>query len=162
MNVLSTLCERPRGWASLRVDGELSELESALLDAHLGRCQPCRAFARGAEDVAAALASARLERPAPLALLLSVSRSAGRRHRTVQALRAAAAATLVAAVAAGATAVGVLTQPPSAKATRVAMVAGSDSLDRVRELRRAGLIEQNQTLENRAIPRNKQVPGESY
>jgi predicted anti-sigma-YlaC factor YlaD len=157
MVVLSSLCERARSWASLRVDDELSELESALLDAHLGRCQPCRAFARGAEEVAAALASARLERPAPLALLLSVSRSVGRRRRTARALRTAAAATLVAAVAAGAAAVGILTQRPPGAATPVAMVASSDSLDRMRELRRAGLIEQS-----RSIPRNRQVPGESF
>ena len=31
------LCARARFWVSLRVDGELSELEGALLDAHLAR-----------------------------------------------------------------------------------------------------------------------------
>jgi predicted anti-sigma-YlaC factor YlaD len=36
-------CERARVWASLRLDGELSELEAALLDAHLGRCEECAA-----------------------------------------------------------------------------------------------------------------------
>jgi predicted anti-sigma-YlaC factor YlaD len=59
-------CERARAWASLRADGELSELEAALLDAHLDRCDGCRSFARGAEAVAAALRHARVERP-PLA-----------------------------------------------------------------------------------------------
>src|SRR4051812_3948970 len=68
--MLSEQCERARAWASLRVDGELSELQSALLDTHLGRCRSCRGFARGAEDLAAALASARLERPMQLELVL--------------------------------------------------------------------------------------------
>ncbi|HXK15518.1 MAG TPA: zf-HC2 domain-containing protein, partial [Gaiellaceae bacterium] len=66
MPTKSHLCERARWWASLRADGELSELESALLDAHLGRCASCRTFARGTEEIAAALRSARLQRPAPI------------------------------------------------------------------------------------------------
>lgn len=37
-------CARARRWVSLRIDGELSELESALLDAHLAVCVDCRAF----------------------------------------------------------------------------------------------------------------------
>jgi hypothetical protein len=38
-------CERARQWASLRVDGELSELEGALLEKHLDGCAMCRSFA---------------------------------------------------------------------------------------------------------------------
>jgi hypothetical protein len=37
-------CERARQWSSLRLDGELSELEGALLDKHLGTCGSCFAF----------------------------------------------------------------------------------------------------------------------
>lgn len=37
-------CARARRWVSLRIDGELSELESALLDAHLAVCVDCRTF----------------------------------------------------------------------------------------------------------------------
>src|SRR5690242_3964885 len=54
------LCARARFWASLRVDDELSELEGALLDAHLARCAECREFE------AAAAGSATLLRAAPL------------------------------------------------------------------------------------------------
>jgi predicted anti-sigma-YlaC factor YlaD len=36
---------RARRWVSLRIDDELSELESALLDAHLAVCRDCRSFA---------------------------------------------------------------------------------------------------------------------
>src|SRR3954469_38247 len=65
--MLPEQCERARSWTSLRVDGEFSGLQSALLDAHLRRCRGCRAFARGTEDLAAALASARLEGAVQLA-----------------------------------------------------------------------------------------------
>ncbi len=38
-------CERARECASLRLDGELSEFEQALLVAHLARCASCSSFA---------------------------------------------------------------------------------------------------------------------
>ena len=44
-------CERARECASLRLDGELSEFEQALLVAHLSRCEPCRSFAGELERV---------------------------------------------------------------------------------------------------------------
>jgi predicted anti-sigma-YlaC factor YlaD len=37
-------CSRAREWASLRLDGELSELERLLLRRHLSRCAGCREF----------------------------------------------------------------------------------------------------------------------
>jgi predicted anti-sigma-YlaC factor YlaD len=45
-------CERARAWASQRLDGELSELEQALLAAHVGRCDACREYE---ESVSAAV-----------------------------------------------------------------------------------------------------------
>jgi anti-sigma factor RsiW len=38
------ICERARAWVSLRLDGELSELEDALLGPHLRGCAQCRAY----------------------------------------------------------------------------------------------------------------------
>jgi len=38
-------CERARQWSSLRLDGELSELEGALLEKHLETCGSCVSFA---------------------------------------------------------------------------------------------------------------------
>jgi predicted anti-sigma-YlaC factor YlaD len=151
MHPNSQLCERARAWASLRTDGELSELESALLDAHLGRCEPCRTFAQGTEDVAAALRTANLVRPAPLVL---VSRHA--RRNGVRALRVATAAAAVVAVGIA----GAFAGPPgSASAAKpVSMVASVDSPDRLRQLRRPGLIEQGRPA---VLPRNRQVPGET-
>jgi hypothetical protein len=43
-------CERARECASLRLDGELSEFERALLVAHFARCEPCQSFARELES----------------------------------------------------------------------------------------------------------------
>lgn len=62
-------CDRARNWLSLRLDGELSELEQALLAAHLARCEACRRFEGDVVALTAALRAApveRLERPVAL------------------------------------------------------------------------------------------------
>jgi hypothetical protein len=144
------LCERARGWASLRADGELSELESALLDGHLDRCASCRSFAQGAENVAAALRSLRLERPS---LLAPAHAGHGHRKTVLRTMKIAAAAAVVVATGLVASASG-----PGARAQTVkpvSMIAGVDSTDRLRELRRPGLVEKGRTL-----PRNRRLVGE--
>ncbi|HEY7707021.1 MAG TPA: zf-HC2 domain-containing protein [Gaiellaceae bacterium] len=62
-------CERARECASLRLDGELSEFEQALLVAHLARCEACASFARELESLTDHVRStplARLEQPVSL------------------------------------------------------------------------------------------------
>jgi predicted anti-sigma-YlaC factor YlaD len=146
------MCERARGWSSLRVDGELSELESELLEAHLGRCRACRDFARHTESVAAVLATARLERPARLALVVP------RRTQRRRVLRAAAAGCFV-VIAAIVTGIAGSSAPssPVAAAKPVAMVSALDTPNELRRLRRASLIERTH-----GVPRNRRWPGESY
>lgn len=56
-------CARAREWVSLRLDGELSELERLMLERHLARCEPCRAFAAGTAATAGMLRAAERERP---------------------------------------------------------------------------------------------------
>ncbi len=143
------LCDRARSWASLRIDGELSELESALLDAHVGRCASCRTFTQGAEEIAAAVRSMHLELPAPF--VIRPQRSA---HTGLRALQVAAAVALVV----GAGVIAAVSGPSrSADAVKpVSMVAGVDSPDGLRALRRPALIEQG-----RSIPRNRRLPGEA-
>jgi anti-sigma factor RsiW len=149
VELISLMCERARRWSSLRVDGELSELESALLDAHLGRCPACAEFARGAEAVSEALAAAGLEE-ARIELVLPRSR------RFTALARTGAVAATIACIGAGLAAFG-HTGTGSATALKpVAMVAAGDSTNELRSLRREALI-----LHNRVIPRNRQVPGES-
>ena len=132
----------------MRTDGELSELESALLDAHLGRCGACRVFARGTEGVAAALRSARPLQPVPLVHARHHPRRTG--IRTLQ-----VAAAVVVVVSAGV--VAAFSGPSgSARAAKpVSMVAGLDSPDRLRELRRPARIAQGRT-----VPRKGQARGE--
>jgi ferric-dicitrate binding protein FerR (iron transport regulator) len=150
MYPISQLCERARAWASLRADGELSELESALLDAHLGRCDSCRSFAVGTETVAETLRAVPLERP--VVALGPTSRSGGR--RAWRALQITAAAALVVATGVVAAASGPGPRPATSVASKpVAMVAGIESPDLLRELRRPGLIERQPML-----PRNGLVP----
>jgi predicted anti-sigma-YlaC factor YlaD len=81
-------CDRAREYASLRLDGELSEFERALLDSHLERCPSCRAFAGDLVAVTERLRSAPLEAP-QLTVTLPRRRFAG--VRGVQASAAAAA-----------------------------------------------------------------------
>jgi len=50
-------CDRAREWSSLRVDGELSEIEDALLEKHLGGCPDCRSFEADLHSVAHVLRS---------------------------------------------------------------------------------------------------------
>lgn len=149
MQSKSHLCERARAWASLRADGELSELESALLDAHLGRCADCSAFAEGTDKIAAALRSARLQPPAQFRV---ETQRVG--HPGLRALQVAAAVAVV--VAAGVIAAVTGPSPGANTIKPVAMVAGVDSPDNLRALRRPALIEQG-----RSIPRNRQLPGEA-
>ncbi len=56
-------CERARQWASLRIDGELSELEDALLEKHLEGCVSCSGFAVRLAATADAVRAVPLERP---------------------------------------------------------------------------------------------------
>jgi anti-sigma factor RsiW len=56
-------CDRVREWASLRLDGELSELEEALLEKHLEGCAACAAFDAGLRTSTELLRTAPLARP---------------------------------------------------------------------------------------------------
>ena len=140
MDVPGQLCARARFWASLRVDGELSELEGALLDAHLSGCADCRSVAAGFAAVTRGLRAAPLDRPSPVTV--SVRRSPRRFLAT-----AAVAVVVLAGVIAGGLVRGQAS--PEASAPRVvAVVASVDTPDQLRRLRRTALLNQ------RRIPRD--------
>jgi predicted anti-sigma-YlaC factor YlaD len=90
--VLSMECERARRWASLELDGELSQVEQALLRAHVGCCAACAGFARDLDGLTQELRTAPLPRP-------RLSMSVRRRNTGMRGLQlgAAAAAILIAA-----------------------------------------------------------------
>jgi predicted anti-sigma-YlaC factor YlaD len=117
------LCDRTREWAALRLDGELSEFERVLMQAHFERCAECRSFAADVTEITEQLRSAPLERlPQPVTLPLR-RRVAG--FRPVQV--AAAAAVVVAAAVLGGIYGAVRNSPqpvgPVAAATSLAAVS---------------------------------------
>jgi predicted anti-sigma-YlaC factor YlaD len=89
----SFLCDRAHEWASRRLDGELSELESALLDAHLESCVACSRYNGDLQELRRLLSSAELERMSVPAF----SPAAPARRRRIVLPAAAAAAVIVAA-----------------------------------------------------------------
>ena len=103
-------CERARHWASLRLDGELSQLEAQLLERHLAHCEACRRLDAGMSATTALLREAPPETPSRR-LRIPVART-GRfpLERRSAALVAAAALALGALV-------GSLLEGPSSTAT---------------------------------------------
>jgi anti-sigma factor RsiW len=135
------LCSRARFWASLRIDGELSQLEGALLDAHLANCESCREVTAGFESGAALLRAVPVARVAPVTV--SVPRSP---RRFVAA--AGIAAVLAAGVIAGGLVRGETSTGAQGAPHAVAVVASFETPDQLRRLRRTTL------LSARRIPRD--------
>ena len=139
-------CAQARQATSLHADGELSTLETALLDAHLTRCADCRTFVDDLRGTVAALRTAPLEHPAPRAIDAPAVRST----RAVPAF-VAVALVAVAAVAGSLIGEGAFDRSSPRPVLRsVAVVAGFDTPDQLRRLRRAGLI-----VDTTTIPRNR-------
>jgi anti-sigma factor RsiW len=82
-------CDRAREWISADLDGELSEIERALLRVHVAGCASCAEHVRAVAGATVQLRFAALEQPelAPFA----VPRGSRVSLRTVQAVAAAAA-----------------------------------------------------------------------
>jgi len=85
-------CSRARAWASLELDGELSQLEGALLEAHLRRCPACAVQVADVRALTQAIRAEPSERPEALVF---VATATGGRSRSL-AVRIAIAATLAA------------------------------------------------------------------
>jgi UDP-N-acetylmuramyl pentapeptide synthase len=94
--ILPEVCNRTRMQASLRLDSELSELEEALMAAHLARCANCRSFADDLGTLTDTLRTAPLVEP-------SVEFQIPRRRLRfgIAQVGTAAAATITAAIALG-------------------------------------------------------------
>ena len=140
------LCARARFWVSLRVDDELSELEAALLDAHLSRCADCCEFALGVDASAAAIRSASFVGHAPLVVDLP---RAPRRFLVGAGIAALVAAAAIAGGIVRSTAAPGSTSTPAGQS--VAVVSSVDTPDQLRRLRRTTLLNQ------RRVPRDVSV-----
>jgi ferric-dicitrate binding protein FerR (iron transport regulator) len=76
-------CLRAREWSSLRADGELSELESELLERHLAGCSECAEFEAQLRAVTRTLRTTPAERPRTVLELPRPSRLAIPRQRVL-------------------------------------------------------------------------------
>ena len=92
---LAQQCETARQCVSLRLDGELSELEEAMLRRHVAGCADCRTFEEATESFTTRLRSAPLEAPAPV---FAPQLQAGGRRRFIGVGAFAAALAAAAAV----------------------------------------------------------------
>ena len=132
-------CERAHEWLSRRLDGELSELESAWLARHLGRCAGCATFARDAEAFTALLRAAPLEEPEGRTAAGTIFPA--RRERPARRLRVGAAVVVSAvATAAAAFVVADVGVGPTAGGGPAASSGGADaSLAEMLALQRSAL-----------------------
>jgi anti-sigma factor RsiW len=87
-------CQRAREAVSVQLDGELSELGSARLSAHLRECDACTAYALEVTAVATRLRAAPLERPRVGIALPARRRRAGLQIAAAAAVAVAAASSL--------------------------------------------------------------------
>jgi predicted anti-sigma-YlaC factor YlaD len=99
-------CIRAREWASLRLDGELSELERLFLRHHLARCAECHAFAGSLAAATGAIRETPQEAPGRSLFPEPVPARPAFRFRAGLRVRAVALAMLVPAAAGLGIAVG--------------------------------------------------------
>lgn len=125
-------CRSTRELVSLELDDELSELEAARLDAHLGTCASCRALRSELHGLTLALRTAPFE---PLGRPIALPQRVRVFLRPLQVGAAAATIALVAGLA------GVLgTLRSTGPAQRVPSVQTGEGLDALRAVRRPQLL----------------------
>jgi predicted anti-sigma-YlaC factor YlaD len=90
----SAACDRVRAQISLELDSELSQLERAMVAAHVVRCAGCRAFRTGVTAVTRELRAAALEQP-PASVLVRRPRRFASVARFQAGVAAAMALTIV-------------------------------------------------------------------
>jgi Putative zinc-finger len=135
MNLDSLSCRRGRELVSLELDGEISQLEEALLGTHLAICEDCRSFRAQMGPATATLRAAPLEQ-LERAIVLPPHRAIGLRT-----LQVGAAAAVVAIAGAASLLLGPLRGEAPARASHVRGVhAASDSMRALQLVRRPGLI----------------------
>lgn len=127
----SIICERMRGQVSLELDGQLSQLERAMLAGHVDRCAACRSYQAEVSAFTEELRNARL---APLQHPIAVRRP---RRQVLARLQVGAAALLMLA------AVGVGTQLGSQQRPGP---AGSDSASQVSRFPSRGELEREMAI----------------
>ena len=139
-------CDAMRELFSASLDGELSELDGARLQAHLAVCSGCRAYAAGAEE------AARVLRGTPLVELSIPIVLPGRRLAVARKLQVASAAAAVLVTVGISAAVATLSSSPQA---RVHSSAGASAANlrfpeqELRMLQRASQARSNLAVHSR-------------
>ena len=121
-------CERVRGQVSLELDGELSQLERAMLAAHVVRCADCRAYR------AEVHAFTRELRTAPLEAAPAISVRRYRRTMATRLQAAVAAAMALAVVGVGSQAVQSRHDAVSISTLRVSQFESQREIEREQQL----------------------------
>jgi hypothetical protein len=129
MGIRPFACDRAREWLSLQLDGELSELERMLLQAHLDRCGSCDSFAADLDALTLELRTMSLE---PLTHPVVVPRSRNVLVRTLEvgATFAAAGAVAIGLAVAGSGSNALQRVGPVFKEPEIAFDAGARGLPR--------------------------------
>src|SRR5436853_6675569 len=134
MTQMDLQCRRTRELVSLRLDGELTQLDAVRLEAHLGECAACRADEAELTSFTVALRAAPLEAlERPISLPQRVRWSLGPLQ-----VGAAAAAVAVAAGLAGV--VGTVRSHPTQPKYVSGTTGPSDGVDALRSIRRSEMI----------------------
>jgi len=127
-------CDRARAWVSLRLDGEISEIEDALLEAHLRRCASCREFEESVRGTVFALRAQPLEEIDHAVVVAARRRRLNMHPRLVASVAAAlAAVTGVTTVLSSQAAKGPSTHTPTPPP--VAVVRDDQDIKQLRALR---------------------------
>jgi hypothetical protein len=134
MRLDSLTCRRGRELVSLALDGEISELEEALLGSHLAACADCREFRAQIAPATALLRAAPFEEPAR-AIVLPPRRAFGFRS-----LQVGAAAAVVAIAAAASLFIGPFGSRNQPAAHRTGAVSAADNMRQLQLIRRPELI----------------------
>ena len=110
-------CDQIRELYSASLDGELSELDSARLDAHLATCTRCSAYAATTATASQIVRHTPLEQPTfPVVI-------PGRRVAVARKLQVVAAAAAVTVTIGLSVAIGTISGPSAARATHKASTA---------------------------------------
>jgi predicted anti-sigma-YlaC factor YlaD len=134
-------CERVRFQVSLELDGELSELEEAMVEAHVEHCGDCRAYRDDLHAITREVRETALERTArPIEL-------PPRRRAVAAPLKMAAVAAIVATLGLFGTTVGLMaTKGPSQPRLQVDLVPASrEQIKRELRLLRVATDQRNST-----------------
>jgi anti-sigma factor RsiW len=134
------LCDRTREWAALRLDTELSEVETAIMASHLDRCEECRVFAADVAAITRELRSAPLE-PLARAIELGAARRFPLPRRHIQIAAAAALVVLATGLGSlyGALRASGTPEQVLTPLVRAPMVGDADDTKLLREIRLAEL-----------------------